>query len=59
MNSSMTFNDGEPIPFPSYRCTATARKAKSTYTHRCRQHVDHDGDHVCTCKMRWAKKAGV
>lgn len=54
----MKFNDGQPIPYPSYRCTATARKASSTYTHRCREHVDHSGEHVCTCKMHWPKKAG-
>ncbi|MEV7874495.1 hypothetical protein [Microbacterium sp. NPDC089188] len=49
----------DPVPFPAYRCRATATEQRpdaphSTLTHRCRTEVDHSGDHTCICGKEWA-----
>jgi len=55
--TNMTLKDGERVPFASYRCKATAKEVRkigdSTYTHRCRLHIDHDGEHSCICGRHW------
>lgn len=46
-----------PVPFPAYRCKATAtdqRTATSSYTHQCKKEGDHDGKpHACVCGREW------
>lgn len=51
-----TYQDGTPVPFPSYRCPSTAkaiRSETSTYTHACKSASDHDGPHRCVCGTTW------
>lgn len=48
-----------PVPFPAYRCRATATEPRphaphSTLTHACKVASDHDGEHYCICGKRWA-----
>lgn len=49
----------DPVPFPAYRCKATATEKRehathSTLTHHCRTEVDHGGEHTCICGLTWA-----
>lgn len=60
------YADGEPVPFPTYRCKARATfpwtgdtREPRTITppkHNCKRHVDHDGVHKCICGKSWARK---
>ena len=44
-----------PVPFPAYRCKATAAESERLgRTHLCKLTVDHaDEKHVCICGREW------
>ena len=46
-------NTDEPVPFPVYRCKATAQE-RPGHTHLCRREVDHkDFEHKCIGGFAW------
>lgn len=53
-----------PVPFPSYRCRATATEPRphaphSTLTHACKVSSDHVDEHRCICGKKWAARNGA
>lgn len=46
--------DGEPVPYPAYRCKAKVQFKNGT-SHPCRRQVDHEGDHKCICSKTWER----
>lgn len=55
MNTPIKYDDGIPVPYPTYRCKATMRKATEPgRTHLCKRHIDHEEEkHVCICGIEW------
>ena len=53
-------DDGEPVPYPTYRCKATMQKAgEPGKTHLCRRVIDHEeNEHKCICTIKWEPAAG-
>lgn len=48
-----TFLGGGPVPYPRYRCKATAQE-RPGHTHLCKRPIDHDEhEHVCICTFKW------
>lgn len=65
-STGRTYGDKEhmPVPFPTYRCKATATDPRphapnSTLTHACKITIDHDGDHACICGKSWKPLEGA
>lgn len=54
MNTPFTYYDEtEKVPYPPYRCRATAQE-RPGHTHHCRRHVDHaESKHKCICEKTW------
>ena len=46
---------GGPVPYPRYRCKATAKESdRPGRTHLCRKPIDHDDEnHICICGEKW------
>lgn len=44
---------GGPVPYPRYRCKATATE-RPGHTHICRRPIDHkEHEHICICEFKW------
>lgn len=44
---------GGPVPYPTYRCKATAQEREGR-THMCRRPIDHkEHSHMCICGREW------
>lgn len=52
-----TDKEGTPVPLVAYRCKSELMHAvngvNKPSAHRCKNVVDHDGDHRCICDKRW------
>jgi hypothetical protein len=51
-------SDRTPVPFPTYRCKASASEhsphnKQVLRKHLCKITIDHDGDHACICGKTW------
>lgn len=65
-STGRVYGDAEktPVPFPHYRCKATATDKRehaphSTLTHGCKVTVDHGGPHRCICGKQWEPLSAV
>lgn len=56
--TGIKYDGGDPVPYPRYRCKATAQE-KPGHTHLCRRPIDHDEhEHVCICDRKWEPVGG-